>query len=160
MAHATTTVRIRRPADVVFNAIEGHSWTNEPAWEPEVVRVRPLDGGAPRVGARVERTVRQGGKEQTSIYVFTALEPGRRIAVRNVEGRMNFALEILVSPAGPAAADVTAAVDISPRGAMRILAPMFAIAAPGRNKRITTEMARVIEASTSSPASGEALATA
>jgi Polyketide cyclase / dehydrase and lipid transport len=108
MAHTETTVRIRRPADVVFQAIQQHAWTNEPAWEPEVLRVRPLDEGGPRVGGRVAMTRKDQGRTYTTTYEITALEPSRRLAIRHVDGPMDFALEFRVAPAGSAETDVTA----------------------------------------------------
>ena len=160
MAHTQTTVRIGRPADVVFQAIQQHAWTNEPAWEPEVLGVRPLDEGAPRVGGRVAMTRKDGGRTFTTTYEITALEPSRRLAIKHVDGPMDFALEFLVKPAGAADTEVTVIVDMSPRGKLRILAPMFALMGPKRNARISAQMVKAIEASTAPSAPVEALAPA
>jgi len=160
MARTQTTVRIRRPAAVVFQAIQQHAWTNDPAWEPEVLGVKPLDEGGPRAGGRVAMTRKDGGRTFTTTYEITALEPPRRLAVRHLDGPMAFALEFRVVPAGPAETDVTATVDMSPRGALRILAPIFALMGPGRNARISAAMAKAIEASTAPTSAGEARASA
>jgi hypothetical protein len=151
MAHSQTTVRIQRPADRVFACIEQHAWTNEPAWEPEVLRVEPLDRGGIRVGGRVAMTRRDFGRTQTTSYEITALEPPRRLAIRHLDGPMDFTLEFLVKPAGENAADVTASVEMSPRGAWRVLAPVFALSGQNRNDRISRDMAAAIEAATGGP---------
>jgi len=160
MARTQTTVRVRRPATVVFQAIQQHAWINDPAWEPEVLAVRPLDEGSPRVGARVEMTRRDGGRVYTTTYEITVLEPPRRLAVRHLDGPMDFALEFRVEPAGESEADVTATVDMAPRGALRLLAPLFALLGPRRNARISAAMAAAIESSTNASFGGEAAATA
>jgi hypothetical protein len=148
MARTQTTVRVRRPAAVVFRAIEQHGWTNEPAWEPEVIEVRPLEPGRPRVGSRAAMTRRDGGRVHTTAFEFTALEPPSRLAIRHLDGPMDFALEFRLVPVGTAETDVTVSVDMSPRGALRVLAPVFALMGPRRNARISAAMVRAIEAST------------
>jgi hypothetical protein len=160
MARTQTTVRIRRTATVVFQAIQQHAWVNDPAWEPEVIAVRPLDEGGPRVGGRVAMTRRDGGRAHTTTYEITVLEPSRRLAIRHLDGPMDFALEFRVEPAGEAETDVTATVDMAPRGALRLLAPLFALMGPRRNARISAAMAAAIEASTKPSFAGEAAATA
>ena len=160
MAHTQTTVRIHRPADVVFGAIRQHAWTNEPAWEPEVLGVKPLDAGPLRVGSRVAMTRKDNGRTFTTTYEITALDAPRRLAIKHIDGPMDFALEFLVTPVGIDETDVTASVDMSPRGKLRILAPMFALMGPKRNARISADMAKAIEATTAPATAGEALAPA
>jgi uncharacterized protein YndB with AHSA1/START domain len=160
MARTQTTVRIRRPAAVVFQAIEQHGWTNEPAWEPEVIEVRPLEAGRPRVGSRAAMTRKDSGRVHTTTFEFTALEPPTRLALRHVDGPMDFALEFRLAPVGSSATDVTVTVDMAPRGALRLMAPVFALMGPRRNARISAAMVKAIEASTEPAAAGEALAPA
>ena len=160
MARTQTTVRIRRPADVVFDAIQQHAWTNDPAWEPEVLEVKALDEGGPRVGGRVAMTRRDSGRTFTTTYEITALDAPRRLAIRHVDGPMDFGLEFRVQPAGNRETDVTATVDMAPRGALRLLAPLFALMGPRRNARISAAMAAAIEASTAPSHGSDALATA
>ncbi len=160
MARTQTTVRIRRPAAVVFDAIERHGRVNDPAWEPEVLAVEPLATGPLRVGSRVAMTRRDGGRTHTTTYEVTAFDPPRRLAIRHVDGPMDFALEFRVEPVTDAETDVTATVDMSPRGKLRVLAPVFALTGPRRNARISAAMVKAIEASTAAEPAGEALAPA
>ncbi len=159
MSQNQVIVRVRRPAPVVYDRIASHSWTNEPAWEPEVLGVQPDDGGL-RVGGRVAMTRRDFGKVATTTYEITALEPGRRLAVRHLDGPMNFALEFLVTPASTESADVRVTVDIGLRGAMRLMTPVFAVMSGRQTARIAAQMAEAIEASAAaSPVGDSALAT-
>jgi len=147
MPQSQVTVRVQRPTAVVFDCIARHSWTNDPAWEPEVLSVRP-DGDGLRVGGRVAMTRRESGKVVTTTYEITALEPPHRLEFAHIDGPMQFALDFLVSPAGAEEADVTVTVNIRLRGAMRLLTPLFAIVGPSRNARISAQMVAAIEAAT------------
>jgi hypothetical protein len=147
MARSMITVRVRRPQRVTFASIASHSWTNEPAWESEVLAVQPDRDGL-RVGGRVAMTRRDFGKVHTTTYEITALDPPRRLAVRHLDGPMDFALEFIVAPAGPTESDVTVIVDAGLRGAMRVLAPVFALIRPRQTARISQQMAAVIEGTT------------
>src|SRR4029077_1160835 len=91
MPHSQVTVRIRRPAAVVFDAIEGHSWHNVPAWEPEVLEVRPERPGPLQLGSRVAMVRKESGRVQTTTYEVTAFDRPRRLAARHLDGPMGFA---------------------------------------------------------------------
>jgi hypothetical protein len=156
MSRSEITVRVRRPQSVTFACIASHAWTNEPAWEPEVLGVRPDDGGL-RVGGRVAMTRRDFGSVRTTTYEITALEAPRRLAVRHLDGPMGFALEFVVTPAGPADSDVRVVVTIGLRGAMRVMAPVFAVIRPRQTARIARQMVAAIEDVT--PAAVHAVAT-
>jgi hypothetical protein len=132
----------------VFGCVASHAWTNDPAWEPEVLEVHPLDDGPLRLGGRVLMTRKDFGKVQSTTYEITALEAPRRLAVRHLDGAMDFALEFLVTPAGPATTDLTATVNAQLRGAMRLLTPVFALVEPRRTARITRDAGVAIEAAT------------
>jgi hypothetical protein len=151
MPRSQVTVRVHRPAPVVFDAIARHCWTNEPAWEPEVLGVKPDDGGL-REGGRVVMTRRENGRVLDTTYEITELAAPRRIAVAHLDGPMRFALSWDVAPAGAEEADVTVTVTIRLLGAMRLLTPLIALGAPGRNARISAAMGRSIESATASMA--------
>ena len=157
MPSSQVTVRIRRPADVVFDAIASHCWTNDPAWEPEVLGVKP-DGGGLRVGGRVVMTRRESGKDITTTYEITKFEPPTRLALAHIDGDMRFALDWLVRPAAGEGTDVTVTVNIDLLGRMRLLTPIVALVGPRRNTRISAQMAAAIEAAR--PATSKAAAVA
>jgi hypothetical protein len=144
MARSQVTSRVHRPASLVFERIASHAWTNEPAWEPEVLGVKP-DAGGLRVGGRVAMTRRDFGKVRTTTYEITALEPQRRIAIRHVDGPLDFALEFVVAPVSRTESGVTVTVDVNPRGPMRVLTPMFALMGPRQNARISRDMVDALE---------------
>jgi hypothetical protein len=135
----------------VFDAIASHCWTNEPAWEPEVIGVK-ADAGGLRVGGRAVMTRRENGKTLDTTYEITVLDGPRHIALAHLDGPMRFALAWDVVPAGADAADVTVTVNIALHGAMRLLTPLIALGAPGRNASISAAMVRSIESAT--PAAG------
>src|SRR6476659_9064880 len=145
MPRSEVTVRVRRPAAIVFDAIASHCWVNDPAWESEVLGVEP-DGGGLRVGGRVVMTRHESGKDITTTYEITKLEPPTRLALRHIDGAMRFALDWQVRPVGADETDVTVTVTIGLFGWMRLLTPIIALGAPRRNARISAQMAEAIEA--------------
>jgi hypothetical protein len=148
MPRSAATVKIRRPADVVFDSLVSHSLRNEPAWEPEVIEVRPLDAGPLHEGSRVAMVRQESGRVSTTTYEIVGLEPPHRLAARHVDGPMPFAIEFVVTPLGSDASTVTVTVDIEPVGPMRLMTPLFALLGPRRNARIARQMAEAIEAAT------------
>ncbi|HEV2520307.1 MAG TPA: SRPBCC family protein [Thermoplasmata archaeon] len=68
----TCEVRVDRPRAVV--AAYMFDPEHDAEWTPAVIRCRPLTEGRLRVGSRVERTVRFGGREFTYVYEVTAAQ--------------------------------------------------------------------------------------
>lgn len=145
MPRSEVTVRVRRPAAHVFDAIGSHCWTNDPAWEPEVLWVKP-DGGGLRVGGRAVMARHESGKDITTTYEITKLEPPTRLALAHIDGPMRFTLDWQLRPADVNETDVTVTVNIRLIGWMRLLTPIVALGAPRRNARICAQMAAAIEA--------------
>jgi hypothetical protein len=148
MPRSQVTVRIRRPSDVVFESLVSHTWRNEPAWEPEVLEVRPQGDGPLALGSRVLMVRRESGKVFETTYEVTAFDPPRRITARHLDGPMGFVIDFSVEPVDPGNADVTVGVDIRLHGPMRLMTPLFAIMGPRRNARISRQMVVAIEAAT------------
>ena len=148
MPRSQATVRVHRPTDVVFANLVSHAWRNEPAWEPEILEVRPEGDGPLRLGSRAAMVRKESGKVITTTYEVVAFDPPRRIAFRHLDGPMRFALDFVVSPVDAATADVTVTVDIGLPGAMRLLTPLFVLIGPRRNERISRRMVAAIEAAT------------
>ena len=148
MSRSKVCVTIHRPADVVFASLVSHTWRNEPAWEPEVLEVRP-EGTVPlRLGSRMAMVRKESGKVFTTTYEVSAFEPPRRIAARHLDGPMAFAIEFIVDPVDASSSTVTVAVDIRLHGWMRLLTPAFSLMGPRRNAKIARQMVVAIEEST------------
>lgn len=148
MPRSAATVRINRPATVVFDSLVSHSLKNEPAWEPEVLEVRPLAPGPLRTGSKVTMVRKESGRMVTTTYEIVALDAPHRLAARHLDGPMGFWIEFAVSPAGPDASEVTVTVDMTPVGPMRLMTPLFVLLGPRRNARIARRMVEAIEAAT------------
>lgn len=65
----TSEVEIGRPRAAVAGFMFDPA--NDARWTPAVIRCRPLTPGRFRVGSRVERTVKFGGREFTYVYEVT-----------------------------------------------------------------------------------------
>jgi hypothetical protein len=159
MPHSQVTVRIRRPAAVVFDAIEGHAWRNDPAWEPEVLEVRPEETGPLRLGSRATMVRKESGRVSSTTFEIVALDPPHRLAARHLDGPMGFAIDFAVRPVDDGTSDVMVTVDMTLRGPIRLLTPLFALMGPRRNALISRRMAAAIEAATVSRHSPEARTT-
>lgn len=151
MGRSTATVRVGRPVDVTFDYVGVHLRENHPTWEPEVLSIRPITDGPMGVGTRAAMLRKDMGKVHETVYEVTAFEPGRRVAVRHADGPMDFALDIRFTPVTATETDITAQVDATPRGPMRLLAPVFGVYRRRTTSRITADMGRAIEAHTPAP---------
>jgi uncharacterized protein YndB with AHSA1/START domain len=122
MAPIVSSIEVARPPDEVF------AYSTDPSrfaeWQPDVVRVRVEGGRAPGVGARFTTTRRIGGVERTMTQEVTELRPGRRWAVRGVDGPIRPSASIAVEPLdGGARSRVTFTLDFEGHGVGRPLVP-------------------------------------
>jgi hypothetical protein len=146
MINAEATVHVGVPAATTFDVIGTHAYDNHPRWEPEVLAIRPLQDGPIRVGSRAVM-VRKGFPRPREVeYSVTELVPGRRIAFDHPDSAMDFRLSFDVLPDGPDASTVHVRVAAEPHGPLRLMAPLMRRGFPGRTRRITEQMARVVEA--------------
>ncbi|HEY3334619.1 MAG TPA: SRPBCC family protein [Candidatus Limnocylindrales bacterium] len=156
MTHSQATVRVARPLAATFDYVGTHMRENHPSWEPEVLEIRPLTAGPMAVGSRAVMVRRDMGKVHETTYEVTRFEPGRRVAVRHMDGPMDFALDLAFAAAGPDATDITSTVDIRLRGPMRLMTPVFWLTRDRTTRRIAQAMARAVETHREASAPGRA----
>lgn len=144
MIRHTQQVTIRRPVSEVFDFVATNYLRNHPRWEPEVLEVRPLTAGPIQVGSRIRMIRKDFGKVSETTNEVTELVPNRRIAFRHLDGPMDFEIAFSMEPVA-AGTRFRADVAAQPRGAMRLLTPMFAVRMPRIGARITTHMRELIE---------------
>jgi hypothetical protein len=85
-----------------------------PAWEPEVLEVRPDGPGPARLGGRATMVRKECGRVLSTTFEITAFDPPRRIAARHLDGPMGFAIDFEVRAVNVEASDVTVTVDMAP----------------------------------------------
>jgi uncharacterized protein YndB with AHSA1/START domain len=121
MAIVTRTQIINAPADKVFDAIvDGGSFA---AWNPTIRASRRLDSGEARNGTRFEWDLRGFGKVIQELQEFSRPERVRIVPhIKALQGGHRFHLT-----AQGDATRVDHQLEMRPKGAFRLLAPMMGI---------------------------------
>ena len=134
MAHAEHTVTVDRPIEQVFAYLADEK--NGPLWRPgvlEIERVSAQDGQ--------DATVRQvmkgpGGRRIRGDYRITAYEPPRRFEFQVIAGPARPAGRYALTEDGPDRTRLTFAMDVEPKGLMRLMSGMIA-------RQLTVEVAAI-----------------
>ncbi|MBM3141379.1 MAG: hypothetical protein FJZ92_14515 [Chloroflexi bacterium] len=113
---------IERPAEAVAGYLADPA--HDPEWIGGLVEVQVPDAPL-AVGARVERVARFMGRRIEYVLEVTALEPGRRLAMRSVRAPLPMEVTYAVEPAG-AGCTVTLRVAGGPGGLARLAHPLMA----------------------------------
>lgn len=110
------TTLIDRPVTAVWAALT--DWPRAADWMPGVESVRP--GGETEVGTTL--TVHARGKDRTSTIV--ALEPGRAVTLRSVQGGVTADYRYTCEPAA-AGTTVSLVADVRTAGLWRLFGPLI-----------------------------------
>ncbi len=123
MTDITTTARIERPAEVVFDVVA--DMENNPRWQRGQQRCVWTSEPPLRIGSTYDQTARFLGREITSSFEVAELEPGRRIRIVTTGGSMPIDVTRIVEPVSDEACDVTAIVRGQPPRLLRLLGPVL-----------------------------------
>jgi hypothetical protein len=144
--------RLKVSSEQAFDVIGWHIRENHPRWEKEVLEIRPVDPGPLHVGSRATMVRKDFGKVTESTYEVTALDPPRRIAIRQLDGPLDFALAFDLANSADGGSLLTITVDAKPRGRLGFLGPVMERARRGTANRLADEMVRVIGETAPAPA--------
>lgn len=145
MIDVTLTRPVRASAAHAFDVVVRHHVENHPRWEDEVVEIRPLDDVV-GVGHRSVMVRRERGRVFEVVNRCVEYDDGRRAAYEHEgDGPMDFWIAFDFADTGPAASTLTATVRMAPRGALRLMTPLFRLSAPRRSARIVERTVAVIE---------------
>jgi uncharacterized membrane protein len=123
MAHASNSVSIQRPANVVYDFIlDG---TKNPRWRPAVIDVKQVPGKPAGVGAVYKQGVKgPGGRRIDADYEIIECTPDESIK-----------FQVIAGPARPVglfrlardgnATSVTFTLDYQPKGLAKLMDPMI-----------------------------------
>ena len=116
-------VSIARSREDVFDFLT--DGRNRPQWDATVI-FEELTSPAPvGVGSTIHTRMRTMGREADFHWRVTEFDPPNRMAIVSTAGLMPTSLT-LVFAANGAACDVSAAIEASPAGMLRIVEPMIA----------------------------------
>jgi carbon monoxide dehydrogenase subunit G len=126
----TSTIRVeesvqiaRSPAEV-WDAIADYGFDRE--WRKGLREMTPDPPGQPATGTKVHEVVRTSGRDYVADTVVTDLDPGAsyRFAGTGTIGGLAGGRAVRADAAGTGAV-FTYAIELQPRGGMRLLAPLL-----------------------------------
>jgi uncharacterized protein YndB with AHSA1/START domain len=123
MAHAEQSVTIERPAVEVFRFLA--DGMNESKWRPDVTDVQPATSSG--VGAVWRQTMKgPGGRSIRGDYRITRQDEPTLIEFEVIAGPARPTGRFVVAALTPTSTSVTFALDLQPRGLMRLLGSVIA----------------------------------
>lgn len=129
MIRHTQDVHIRRASAQVYDFVASRYAVNHPRWEEEIVEIRPLDGGPIAEGSRFLMVRKDFGRIAEAVNEVVELVPGRRIAFRHVDEKMDFHIAFNFDPVADGTR-LRVEVGAEPHGAMRLITPMLRLRMP------------------------------
>src|SRR5262245_40348030 len=117
------SIQIERSPEEVWKAIADYSFDLE--WRNGLVEMTPDPPGGPAIGTKVHEVLKQSGRDYVADTVVTDLEPGAsyRFSGEGTIGGLRGAR--FVRPAADGGAEFTYAVELEPKGGMKLLRPIL-----------------------------------
>jgi uncharacterized protein YndB with AHSA1/START domain len=117
--------QIARPPDEVFAAVT--DLDRLPEWQPMVVEVEPLDDGPLAAGSRLREVREVRGRRLEQVVEVAAFEPGRRFALRVLEGPLPVDGDLGFEGDGTGGTRLRLLATGRPRGWQAALAPLLRV---------------------------------
>ena len=134
MAHAEHTVTVERPIEQVFAYVADER--NDPRWRSGVLEIERVSEQTGQ-GATVRQVMKgPGGRRIRGDYRITTYEPPRRFEFQVIAGPARPAGRFALSEDGPGRTRLSFAMDVQPKGLMRLMAGMIA-------KQLNTEVTAI-----------------
>lgn len=125
MARYRVTIASPRSAEEVFDYMA--MFSNVTEWDPTASEARPVDGNEPGEGARFHVLVRWLGREIPLEYTTTAYERPKRVVLR-AENSTTISEDTITVNSTGAGCEMTYEAQLTLKGAMRIIEPLFGLA--------------------------------
>ncbi len=143
MARIEGEIVISRPVDVVFDYVADPS--NEPEYNPRMVRAEKITAGPVGQGTRFRSAVASMGRTAEMLIECTRYERPALFATTIMMRQADFTYRLTFQPA----ADGTRmhwAGDVRPKGALKLLGPLITWLGVRQEKRIWASMKHRLEA--------------
>ena len=144
MIRHTQEIHIRKASSEVFDFVASRYAENHPRWEDEVVEIRRLDQGPISEGSRFVMVRRDFGRTEEAVNEVVELVPGRRIAFRHVDEKMDFHIAFNFDPVAEGT-QLRIEVGAQPHGAMRLITPMLRLRMPRIAVRNSERIRQLVE---------------
>jgi Polyketide cyclase / dehydrase and lipid transport len=138
---------IGRPIDVVFDVVADQR--NEPSYNPVMTHSEKLTDGSIGVGTEFRATITARGRPVQMLIEYTAFDRPRLLASTTSMATADIRGTLTFSP-HPSGTQMRWSWEVTPRGALKLLAPIIALAGRRRERRIWTGLKQQLETTAAS----------
>jgi uncharacterized protein YndB with AHSA1/START domain len=144
MARIAGDIVIDRPVEVVFDYVADQS--NEPQYNPQMVRAEKMTAGPVGVGTRFRSAVASMGRTAEMVIECTGYDRPRRLDSTTTMQQADISYTLTFEPAGTGTR-MRWSGQVRPKGASRLLGPMITWMGRRQERRIWTSLKHRLEAS-------------
>jgi uncharacterized protein YndB with AHSA1/START domain len=144
MARIAGDIVIDRPVEVVFDYVADQS--NEPQYNPQMVRAEKMTAGPVGVGTRFRSAVASMGRTAEMVIECTGYDRPRRLDSTTTMQQADISYTLTFEPAGTGTR-MRWSGQVRPKGAYRLLGPMITWMGRRQERRIWTSLKHRLEAS-------------
>jgi len=148
MANIEGGITISRPVDVVFDYVADQ--TNEPQYNPSMIRAERITAAPIGKGTRFRSAVRSAGRTAEMVIEFTGYDRPRLLASATTMKQADIAYTLRFEPVG-AGTRMRWSGQVRPKGAFRLLGPLFVWLGRRQEQRIWQSMKKHLEGAPVSP---------
>jgi hypothetical protein len=141
-------ITIGRPVEVVFDYVADQ--TNEPLYNPSMVRSEKVTPGPIGTGTRFRSAVRSGGRSAEMLLEYTGHDRPRRLTSTTTMAQARIDNTLTFEPVG-AGTRMRWSAQVLPKGRYRLLGPLITWLGVRQEERIWSSLKRLLE---SSPVAG------
>lgn len=149
MARIEGEIAIDRPVDVVFDFVADH--TNEPQFNPALVRAQKVTTGPIGKGTQFRSAARSGGRVAEMIIEYTAFERPSLLASTTPMKQVDIDYRLEFESVGQGTR-MKWSGRVRPKGALRLLGPLITWMGIRQEQRIWSNLKRHLEGA---PAAGD-----
>lgn len=150
MARINGEIVISQPVDVVFDYVADQS--NEPQYNPQMVRAEKITAGPVGVGTRFRSAVAARGRAVEMLIEITDYDRPHRFASATTMRQADISYTLTFEPATPGTR-MRWAGQVRPKGAFRLLSPLVTWMGRHQEQRIWTSLKQHLEAAPPTTAS-------
>jgi hypothetical protein len=148
MARIEGEIMIGRPVEVVFDHVADQ--TNEPQYNPNMVRAQKATAGPIGKGTRFNSAVRSGGRTAAMVIECTGYDRPRLLASTTTMKQVDIDYTLTFEPVA-AGTRMRWSGQVRPKGAFRLLGPLITWMGVRQEQRIWASLKRLLE---SAPVAG------
>ena len=148
MADIDGEIVIGRPVDVVFDSVADQS--NEPRFNPQMVRAEKITPGPVGTGTRFRSAVASRGHPTEMLIECTGYDRPKLFATTTTMNQADISYTLRFEPA-PAGTRMRWSGRVRPKGAVRLLGPLITWLGRRQEQRIWAALKRHLEATPAGP---------